>query len=249
MSHHIVTVCVVCVLCAAHVHCSAHTNLSSAVHATANDPTNPKDPSSPDTQGQLLWTLIKHKEVTYSEDRHRSHLNSNKRDAVRFHDTRYINNNSNNNNNTRSTPISTTPNGVYVKKKITEDFRGGGNAQDIRSPITSADTSVNSRDAELLERLAQKESLSDVNRGSVRSSEDLYTINRSRSKRDVTIDETYFMRKIFEAYGDGTSITMEGFEKLVRKLGLLRLLSDVSTQEDSKNTERNVHKNQLGNKQ
>jgi len=49
-----------------------------------------------------------------------------------------------------------------------------------------------------------------------------------RLKRNVDVDERYFMKKIFEAYGDGTSITMEGFEKLVRKLGLLRLLTDTS---------------------
>ncbi|KMQ88794.1 zinc transporter foi [Lasius niger] len=96
---------------------------------------------------------------------------------------------------------------------------------------------------ELLERLAQTELLSNVKH---ESSADLRTDYRSRLKRDVAVDEMYFMRKIFEAYGDGTSITMEGFEKLVRKLGLLRLLTDASELE-SGGTERSTDKNQLYN--
>lgn len=53
------------------------------------------------------------------------------------------------------------------------------------------------------------------------------------------------MKKIFEAYGDGTTVTMEGFEKLLRKLGLLRLLTDVSTLEDH-NIVTSQHENPLG---
>jgi len=92
---------------------------------------------------------------------------------------------------------------------------------------------------ELLERLAQTELSSSVKH---KSSADLHTDYRSRLKRDVAVDEMYFMKKIFEAYGDGTSITMDGFEKLVRKLGLLRLLTDASKLE-SGSTETSMHKN------
>ncbi|XP_072760446.1 zinc transporter foi isoform X4 [Anoplolepis gracilipes] len=225
MSHHIVTVCVVCVLCAAHVPCSAHTNLS----ATVRNSTNTTHPSSPNVQP--LSTLTSSKDTsrpyTESQNSHPNNFVGNKRDAVRFHSTRYVNRNNNNNN----IPLvinaipSASHDAYLVKKGITENFKGGGNVRNKQPSIVSADMSVNSRDVELLERLAQTKLLSSVKH---KSSTDLHTNYKSRLKRDVAVDEMYFMRKIFEAYGDGTSITMEGFEKLVRKLGLLRLLTDAS---------------------
>lgn len=240
MSHHIVTVCVVCVLCAAHVPCSAHTNPS----GTVRNSTNTRDPSSPDEQS--FSTPISSQDTSHpyanSQSSYPNNFVSNKRNTVRFHSTRYINRNNNNNNNVPVVvnAIPTASHDAYLlKKEITENFKGGGNARNKQSSIASADVSVNLRDIELLERLAQTELLSSVKH---KSSADLHTDYRSRLKRDVAVDEMYFMKKIFEAYGDGTSITMEGFEKLVRKLGLFTLLTDTSKLE-SGSTETSTHKN------
>ncbi|XP_011268005.1 zinc transporter foi isoform X2 [Camponotus floridanus] len=239
MSHHIVTVCVVCVLCAAHVPCSAHTNPS----GTVRNSTNTRDPSSPDEQS--FSTLISSQDTSHpdtnSQSSYPNNFVSNKRDTVRFHSTRYVNRNNNNNNvPVAVNAIPTASRDAYLlKKEITENFKGGGNARNTQSSIASADVSVNSRDVELLERLAQTELSSSVKH---KSSADLHTDYRSRLKRDVAVDEMYFMKKIFEAYGDGTSITMDGFEKLVRKLGLLRLLTDASKLENG-STETSNNKN------
>ncbi|XP_011880537.1 PREDICTED: zinc transporter foi-like isoform X3 [Vollenhovia emeryi] len=245
MSHHIVTVCVVCVLCAAHVPCSAHTNLTTP----DNSATNGKSHAGPDTRGQPLWSPpppspppIRPRDVqSYSRNQQRynpSNLTSNKHDAVRSHIARHIDSN-NNSVSVTADAISTAPR----KKEMTESFKGGGSLQDTRPSVGSADVpSVNSRDAELLERLSQTE-LPGAEQRSTRSGKDLRTVNRSRVKRDV--NERYFMQKIFEAYGDGTSITMEGFEKLIRKLGLLRLLTDESKVDDTDKAGRNFPKGLL----
>lgn len=240
MSHHIVTVCVVCVLCSAHVHCSAHTNSSAMTYS--DNSTSSKNHSGPDTGGQPFWSLIRSKDVhPYSKNQQRYNSNnftSNKHDAVRSHIMRHIDSNNNN-----SIPVtanaSSTASHVYRKKEMTGSSKGGESSQNT---IRSADVSVNSRDAELLERLAQTELVPGVKQKSAQSSEDLRTVRRSRLKRDV--NERYFMQKIFEAYGDGTSITMEGFEKLVRKLGLLRLLTDVS-KVDGDGTDRSMYKKHI----
>jgi hypothetical protein len=137
---------------------------------------------------------------------------NNKHDTVRFDSTGYVNSN----NVAVDNIISTTSHDIYLKKKITKDFKGGGNMRNMtQSSLVSADKPVN------------------ITRKSAQSSKNLRTINTLRLKRDVNIDERYFMKKIFKAYGDGTNITMEGFEKLIRKLGLLRLLTDVSELEGS----------------
>lgn len=225
MSHHIVTVCVVCVLCAAHVPCSAHTNLSATDNSTST-----KNHSGPDTQGQPFWSPIRFKDIQPSsknQQRYNSNnFTSNKRDAVRSYSVRQNDSNNNNSISVTTDAILTASYDTYLKKEMTESFKGGGNLQDTQPSIRNAD--VNLRDAELLERLAQTELLSGVKQ---QSSENLRTVNKSRLKRDV--NERYFMQKIFEAYGDGTSITMEGFEKLVRKLGLLKLLTDASEVDDN----------------
>lgn len=238
MSHHIVTVCVVCVLCAAHVPCSAHTNLSAT---TSDSSTSIKNHSGSDTQGQPVWSPIRFKDP-YLRNQQRYNPNnftSNKHDAVRSHSMRRIDNN-NNSISVTANAISTASHDTYTKKGMMRNFKGGGSLQVTQPSITSENVSVNSREAELLERLAQTELVPGVEQKSARSSKDLRTVNRSRLKRDV--NEMYFMQKIFEAYGDGTSITMEGFEKLVRKLGLLRLLTDAS-QVDSGSTDRSMYKN------
>lgn len=204
MSHHIVTVCVVCVLCAAHVPCSAHTN-PSATNARTFDSSSPstKNPFSLNAQ----WLPSRPKDAAKDQDRSppSNNFNSNKHDS----------------------------------RKIAENFKGGGNVRGntVQSSLAGEDNPVDPRDAELLQRLAQVDSLSET-RKSAQSTKDLRAINTSRVKRDVDVDERYFMRKIFEAYGDGTSITMEGFERLVQKLGLLRLLID-STELQNNSSDRN----------
>lgn len=235
MSHHIVTVCVVCVLCAAHVPCSAHTNLSATMHNS----TNTRDPSSPNVQPSS--TLISSKNThpyAKSQSSYPNNVVSNKRDTVRFQNTRYVNRNNNNNNiPVVVNAVPTASHDAYlIKKEIMENFKGGGNVRSTQPSIESVDdTSVNSRNVELSKRLVQPELLSNVKDKSA----DLHTSYRSRLKRDV--DETYLTKKIFEAYGDGTSMTMEGFEKLVRKLGLHKLI-DASKLENG-GTETSMHKN------
>jgi len=221
MSHHIVTVCVVCVLCAAHIPCSAHTNLSTNAHSFDLS-SNIKNLS--DLSAQSLLSRSKDTAKDQYKSPPSSSFVNNKHDTVRFNSTGYINSN---NNVAVDNVISTTSHDIYLKKKTTKDFKGGGNMRNMtQSSFVSTDKPVNSRDTEL-QRLVQIESLN-VSRKSAQSSKNLRTINTLRLKRDVDVDERYFMKKIFEAYGDGTSITMEGFEKLVRKLGLLRLLTDAS---------------------
>lgn len=227
MSHHIVTVCVVCVLCAAHVPCSAHTNSSTTIRSSDSS-TNIRDPSSPDTQP--FWTLIRSKDTyPYSDDYHKLHTNnfiSNKHDAA-IHSTRHVNSNSDNN------VIAAKPSrDTYVRKKITGNFKGDQNVRDTRS---IANEDANSRNPDLLELFAQTEFAS-----SQKSAQVSQSVDKPRIKKDVSVNERYFMRKIFEAYGDGTSITMEGFEKLVRKLGLLKLLDDPS-ELGSGNTDKSIY--------
>jgi len=196
----------------------------------SNNSTNTKNHSDP--QGQP-YIYLKNQQ-RYDP----SNFTSNKHDAVRSHPIQRIDSNSNNNVSVTTDAISTASYDTYLKKQMTESFKGGGNLQDIRSSINNASVSINSRDTELLERLAQTELVTSVKQKSARYSEDLYTVNKSRLKRDV--NERYFMQKIFEAYGDGTSITMEGFEKLVRKLGLLRLFDTLEV--DSDTTDRSMYK-------
>lgn len=84
-------------------------------------------------------------------------------------------------------------------------------------------SAISVREAEILERLGQTPP--EGSAGPVKNS-------RERGKREATVyDQNYFMKKIFEAYGDGTSVTIEGFEKLLRKLNLLRLLINESRTE------------------
>lgn len=58
MSHHIVTVCVVCVLCAAHTPCSAHAEFSSAGQ-TVHDSVKSDNLLGPSEQLQPFWLLTK----------------------------------------------------------------------------------------------------------------------------------------------------------------------------------------------
>lgn len=85
---------------------------------------------------------------------------------------------------------------------------------------------LDARQIELLERLGQNDletrNDSKTNRENAKN---------SRSKRNSRLDEKYFTKKIFEMYGDGENMTMEGFEKLLKKMGLFQSESAVSEEE------------------
>lgn len=236
MSHHIVTVCVVCVLCAAHVPCSAHTTTN--ISSTTSGPTSPGNPPSDGTRGKPLWAALeRRKEAAYAtkdrqqhddddddESRNPSHLDldsNNKRDALIFRNGRYAGSN----NSARMIARPHEEDRTYAKRRIAENFKGGGGN-------VAGDAPANTRrhTAKIMEQLAQTSPSS----YDARSARSRYSraASKSRSKRDAAVDEGYFMKKLFEAYGDGTSITMEGFEKLVRKLGLLKLLTNASAPAD-----------------
>ncbi|CAB0036867.1 unnamed protein product [Trichogramma brassicae] len=44
----------------------------------------------------------------------------------------------------------------------------------------------------------------------------------ARSKRSVDLDDKFFTKKLFEQYGDGENMTIEGFERLLEQLGLFQ---------------------------
>ncbi|XP_076381560.1 zinc transporter foi [Megalopta genalis] len=231
MSHHFVTVCVVCVLCAAHNPCSAHTEISTAgqkVRNTVNSENLPKL----NEQLQPSWLLMKFKK---SQEKDNKKLNLNnlgtyKSGAVKFSNSEL------NNSNVNEIPtllVPSTIDEVHTKRKtILQDMKVDKNVEDTRVPeIEENYTTL--KDLEIMERLGQTEI--SYNRGlkSTRSTKNPNSVTMIRKKRNVdVIDEKYFMKKIFETYGDGTSVTIEGFEKLLKKLGLLRLLTDVSKLED-----------------
>nr|XP_033336074.1 zinc transporter foi-like [Megalopta genalis]XP_033336075.1 zinc transporter foi-like [Megalopta genalis]XP_033336076.1 zinc transporter foi-like [Megalopta genalis] len=231
MSHHFVTVCVVCVLCAAHNPCSAHTEISTAgqkVRNTVNSENLPKL----NEQLQPSWLLMKFKK---SQEKDNKKLNLNnlgtyKSGAVKFSNSELNNSNV---NEISTLLVPSTIDEVHTKRKtILQDMKVDKNVEDTRVPeIEENYTTL--KDLEIMERLGQTEI--SYNRGlkSTRSTKNPNSVTMIRKKRNVdVIDEKYFMKKIFETYGDGTSVTIEGFEKLLKKLGLLRLLTDVSKLED-----------------
>ncbi|XP_029039101.2 zinc transporter foi-like [Osmia bicornis bicornis] len=218
MSHHFVTVCVVCVLCAAHTPCSAHTEFSTAGQTIYN---SVKSEELPDSNEQLQpsWLLMKYKET---QQRDVKKINSNNPSASNDGTVKSSNVLDNNNNSSNLlAPIATNE----AKVENEETVKPDENIKNI--PITEEDPTT-SKNVEILERLGQIEI---IYKGELNS--DQNSLNRVRNKRNVDIiDEKYFMKKIFETYGDGTSVTMEGFEKLLKKLGLLRLLTDISRLEE-----------------
>ncbi|XP_078035155.1 zinc transporter foi [Augochlora pura] len=230
MSHHFVTVCVVCVLCAAHNPCSAHTEISTAgqrVRNTANSENLPKL----NEQLQPSWLLMKFKKSQEKDNKkfNLNNLGTYKSGAVKFSNSEL------NNSNVNEIPtllVPSTNDEVHTKRKSTlQDMKVDKKVEDANVPETEENYTL--KDLEVMERLGQTEI--SYNRGlkSSRSTKNPNLVTMSRRKRNVdVIDEKYFMKKIFETYGDGTSVTIEGFEKLLRKLGLLRLLTDVSKLED-----------------
>ena len=82
------------------------------------------------------------------------------------------------------------------------------------------------RKKELMDRLGQSD-LAWLKNSKI----DQENLKNSRSKRNSELDEKYFTKKIFELYGDGENMTMEGFQKLLKKLGLFQSEPKVSEQE------------------
>lgn len=236
MSHHFVTVCVVCVLCAAHTPCSAHTEFSTAGQTMYN---SIKSEELPDSNEQLQpsWLLMKYKET---QQRDVKKINSNNPSASTDGAVKSSNTLDNNNNSSNLlAPIATNE----AKMENEENVKLDENIQNI--PITKEDPTT-LKDVEILERLGQIEIIYRGELNSVQLHTDENSLNRIRNKRNVDIiDEKYFMKKIFETYGDGNSVTMEGFEKLLKKLGLLRLLTDISRLEEH-NIVTSQHDNPIG---
>lgn len=238
MSHHFVTVCVVCVLCAAHIPCSAHTEFSTAGQTTHNF-VNSEKQLGPNEQLQPSWLLIKSKETQQRNVRklNLNNLGAYNNGAVEFSNAL--------DNNSRSKTILLVPiatNEIYTKNKNTEIVKVNEN---VEIPIIGEDPK-SLEDIEILRRLGQIEIMHNDELNAAQFNGDQNPLNRIRTKRNVDIiDEKYFIEKIFEAYGDGTSITMEGFEKLLKKLGLLRLLTDISSLENH-NTVTSQNENPLG---
>lgn len=227
MSHHFVTVCVVCVLCAAHTPCSAHIEFSTSGQATHNS-VNSEKSLRPNEQLQPSWSLMKFKEIQQKDARKLSlnNLDGYNNGAVKFYNVL-----DKNIRNKTTLLMSVATNEVHTKKKHLENVEI--NIQNNHIPIMKQD-SKNLKDIEISERLGQFEITQNSKLNIIQFDKNQSPFNKIRTKRnDVDVlDEKYFMKKIFETYGDGTSITMEGFEKLLKKLGLLRLLTDISRLEN-----------------
>ncbi|XP_043279328.1 zinc transporter foi isoform X2 [Venturia canescens] len=78
---------------------------------------------------------------------------------------------------------------------------------------------------EIHERLGQP--LEDVEKRGDSKFSDGNSMKKWRNRRNVEIDEKYFMKKLFNTYGDGTSLSIEGFEKLIKRLGLFRMIENL----------------------
>jgi hypothetical protein len=99
-------------------------------------------------------------------------------------------------------------------------------------------THQESRQIELLDRLGQNY-IEPLENSKVNDK----NTHNLRSKRSLELDEKYFTKKIFELYGDGENMTMEGFEKLLKKMGLFQSEPKVSEQEIH-----SIDSNQSGNR-
>lgn len=122
-------------------------------------------------------------------------------------------------------------------KKTTQDKEGAKRriphiSDDKEAPSIPLESSsqLNLQRREVMERLGQVDaSLElDLDKGTQG--------NERRLRRSVNIDEEYFIKKLFESYGDGNSLTIEGFEKLMRKLGLVKLAGELSHDDVSQNS-------------
>lgn len=95
-----------------------------------------------------------------------------------------------------------------------------------------------SRRRELLERLGQTD-LQAINDKNAKNAKN------SRSKRSSQHSDKYFTKKIFQQYGDGEHMTIDGFERLLKKMGLFQLNARV-TEEESHSIDSNQSGSRLG---
>lgn len=238
MSHHFVTVCVVCVLCAAHTPCSAHTDFKIA-DASSYDIANQEN--IPNSKNQLLTSELRSKQLMQLKDHLK--IKANTLDQVKHDIKKYIDTQEINKNKqviTKVVPVAVDKS--YSEKRVLEKKKI---IKDNQEPHKNDTNVLLKNDLEVLERLGQIELMIHEKQGFTYFSNDHTKDSRLRKRRSIDVNEKYFMKKIFEAYGDGKSMTMEGFEKLLRKLGLLTLLTDISKLEGH-NMGINRSENQLG---
>ncbi|XP_051174555.1 zinc transporter foi-like [Leptopilina boulardi] len=57
-----------------------------------------------------------------------------------------------------------------------------------------------------------------------------------RSRRHLDIDGKLFTKKVFETYGNGENMTMKGFEELLNKLGLVKLIMELNDERGETNS-------------
>ncbi|KAG8039597.1 hypothetical protein G9C98_008240 [Cotesia typhae] len=77
---------------------------------------------------------------------------------------------------------------------------------------------------EIMERLGQIPSQINENLFVSKNNINSYRKGNQRNKRHVETEEKYFLKKIFDTYGDGNSLTMDGFEVMLKQLGLFKLI-------------------------
>ncbi|XP_043497109.1 zinc transporter foi [Polistes fuscatus] len=214
MSHHFVTVCVVCVLCTAHIPCSAHTIFQITDETTSHDIVNYENISN--STSQLSISKSRSKQLLQLKDyfKIRHNTSDRKKDSIKK-------------------SINT--------QEINESKYGITKA----TPVTDKSYTENNA-LEILERLGQIEPVHQK-QGSTYFNNDHSKDSRIRKKRNIDAVGKNHMKKIFEAYGDGKDMKMEGFETMLRKLGLLTLLTDTTKSEDH-NVDINRSENQLDSK-
>ncbi|XP_012274150.1 zinc transporter foi isoform X2 [Orussus abietinus] len=205
MSHHFMTVCMVCVLCAAHNPCSAHNIFSSlwpsfgsAKIQSANSVANLWSSSLglSDSQSPVEARVARSVSSNIAAEK-QDFLGQNAARRERRHLRR----------EERHIELEPLP---YYDADLSE-----------RLAAVEGHDEDSERYREIMERLGQPEVFNE------RSNSQRWEYNvgkaRGRTRRDAEIDRRYFIRKVFEAYGDGNSMTLKGFEKLLRRLGLFRL--------------------------
>lgn len=133
------------------------------------------------------------------------------------------------------------PSYIHPKNRIQQ--RNVQNVQNGKSPFfkendlhTSRKSRISRKDTETLEEgtihtsdvssLENLEIMERLGQVAQKSFGEKRTL-RERSKRHVVLDEKYFTKKVFQTYGNGENMTMDGFEKLLRKLGLMKLVMEL----------------------
>ncbi|XP_015183219.1 PREDICTED: zinc transporter foi-like [Polistes dominula] len=269
MSHHFVTVCVVCVLCAAHIPCSAHTvfQITDATTTTTTTTLSSHDIINYDnittnSTSQSSISESRSKQLLQLKDyfkiRH-NNTSDRKKDNVK----RSINTQEMNGMNKTMSIIdnkSYSEKKVLIKRKIVKSNNNNNNEEEEEEEMHKSDDDddvvvnvLSNNHLEIMERLGQIQPI----RQKHGSSSSMYLNNddhskdsssRIRKKRNTDVIGKNHMKKIFEAYGDGHDIKMEGFEMMLKKLGLLTLLIDSTKLDDDHNVDINQSDNQLDSK-